>query len=223
MYLKSTLYSNANAVGAWYHGRMARRRLTREASRDLTRSRLLESGAVIIARKGLTGASVEDIAAHAGYTRGAFHSNFRSKAELFIELLKRDHQDVQHGLQQILGAGLSPENTKRQLQMFYSQVYRGNLSYVLWAEARLQALRDAKFRARLSALLLEKRDMIAYFITQFSEAMHKQPPAPAGDLAFATMALIDGMRFYNACMPGELPDANAQAVLGTVFRATFFD
>jgi AcrR family transcriptional regulator len=202
---------------------MARRRLTREESRDLTRLRLLDAGAVIIAKKGLNGASVEDIAAHAGYTRGAFHSNFRSKAELFIELLKRDHQDVQQGLQQILDAGLSLPDMQQQLQKFYSQVYRGNLSYVLWAEARLQALSDAKFRTRLSALLLEKRDMIAYFITQFSAARQRQPPAPAGDLAFATMALIDGMRFYNACMPEQLPDANVQAALGSVFSATFFD
>jgi AcrR family transcriptional regulator len=202
---------------------MARRRLTREQSRDLTRQRLLDAGSVIIAKKGLNGASVEDIAAHAGYTRGAFHSNFRSKGELFIELLKRDHQDVQQGLQQILGAGLSLEDMQQRLQNFYSQLYRGNLSYVLWAEARLQALRDAKFRARLSALLLEKRDMIAYFITQFCQTMQRQPRAPAGDLAFATMALIDGMRFYNACMPEQLSDERVQAALGTVFSATFFD
>jgi AcrR family transcriptional regulator len=202
---------------------MARKRLTREESRELTRLRLLDAGAVMIAKQGLNGASVEDIAAHAGYTRGAFHSNFRSKAELFIELLKRDHQDVQKQLQQILGADLAPEDMRRQLQLFYSQVYRGKLNYVLWAEARLQALRDARFRARLSALLLEKRNMIAYFITQFGAVMRKAPPAPAGDLAFATMALIDGMRFYNACMPSVLPEANLQATLGAVFSATFFD
>jgi AcrR family transcriptional regulator len=202
---------------------MARKRLTREESRDLTRLRLLEAAAVIIAKKGLNGASVEDIAAHAGYTRGAFHSNFRSKADLFIELLKRDHQDIQQHLQQILNAGLSVQDIQRQLQLFYSQVYRGNISYVLWAEARLQALRDARFRARLNALLLEKRDMIAYFIGQFSQLIGKPPPAPAGDLAFATMALIDGMRFYNACMPAVLPDANVQAALTAVFSATFFD
>jgi AcrR family transcriptional regulator len=202
---------------------MARKRLTREESRDVTRQRLLEAAAVIIAKKGLNAASVEDIAAHAGYTRGAFHSNFRSKADLFIELLKRDHHDIQQHLQQILSAGLSVEDIQRQLQMFYSQVYRGNISYVLWAEARLQALRDARFRVRLNALLLEKRDMIAYFIGQFSQLIGKPPPAPAGDLAFATMALIDGMRFYNACMPALLPDANVQAALAAVFSATFFD
>jgi hypothetical protein len=109
------------------------------------------------------------------------------------------------------------------LQQFYGQIYRGNVGYVLWAEARLQALRDARFRARLTALLLEKRDMISYFITRFSESMQRQLPAPAADLAFATMALIDGMRFYNACMPDELPDERVQAALGTVFSATFFD
>jgi len=40
----------------------------------------------VIAKKGLEAASVENIAAAAGYTRGAFYSNFSSKDDLFIEL-----------------------------------------------------------------------------------------------------------------------------------------
>ncbi|HEY1725303.1 MAG TPA: TetR/AcrR family transcriptional regulator [Steroidobacteraceae bacterium] len=202
---------------------MSRKRLTRAESRDMTRRRLLDAGAVVIARHGLKGASVEDIAAHAGYTRGAFHSNFRSKVDLFIELLKRDHEDIQQGLQGIMESGLPTHDLQRQLQNFYSQLYRGSISYVLWAEARLQGLRDARFRARLSALLLQKRDMIAHFIRRFYQISGHTAPAPAGDLAFTTMALIDGMRFFNACMPEALPDKNMQSVLGTVFSATFFD
>jgi AcrR family transcriptional regulator len=73
---------------------MPRKRLTREESRDLTRQRLLDAAAVIIAKKGLAAASVENIAERAGYTRGAFYSNFDSKIDLFIELLKRDHDDI---------------------------------------------------------------------------------------------------------------------------------
>jgi AcrR family transcriptional regulator len=202
---------------------MPRKRLTREESRDQTRERLLDAAAVTIAKKGLAASSVEDIAAHAGYTRGAFYSNFDSKTDLFIELLKRDHEDIQQGLQQILDAGLSKEDMQKQLALFYVQVYCGDTSFVLWAEARLQALRDAKFRARLSALLLEKRDVIAYFITQFCTVMKTTPPAPAGDLAFGMMALIDGVRFFNACLPKELPDATAEAVLSSIFSATFFN
>ena len=201
---------------------MARKRLTREESRDQTRQRLLEAAAVTIAKKGLAASSVEDIAAHAGYTRGAFYSNFKSKNDLFIELLKLDHADIQQGLQDILDAGLSIEDMQKQLAQFYVQAYCGDTSFVLWAEARLQALRDARFRARLNALLLEKRDVIAYFIEKFCGLMGKTLPAPATDLAFGTMALIDGVRFFNDSMPNELSDEAAQRLLSAIFTATFF-
>ncbi|WP_266171173.1 TetR/AcrR family transcriptional regulator [Dyella subtropica] len=201
---------------------MPRKRLTREESRDLTRQRLLDAAAVIIAKKGVAAASVEDIAAHAGYTRGAFYSNFDSKTDLFIALLKRDHDDIHLKLQQILDAGLPVEDIQKHLALFYIQAYRDSSNFVLWAEARLHALRDAKFRARLNALCLEKRDVIAYFITQFCSVMKTTPPAPPADLAFGTMALIDGMRFFNASMPNELTDEKAQAVLSAIFSATFF-
>ena len=66
--------------------------MTREDSRDQTTQHLLEAAQKLIAKKGLSAASVEDIAAAAGYTRGAFYSNFSSKGDLFIELLRRDHE-----------------------------------------------------------------------------------------------------------------------------------
>jgi AcrR family transcriptional regulator len=43
--------------------------------------------------KGLSAASVEDIVESAGYTRGAFYSNFSSKDDLFLELLRRNHKE----------------------------------------------------------------------------------------------------------------------------------
>lgn len=209
-------------AGACYHRPMARKRLTREESRDQTRQRLLEAAAVVIAKQGLAATSVEDIAAHAGYTRGAFYSNFTSKNDLFIELLRLDHADIQQGLQDILDAGLSIEDMQKKLAQFYVQAYCGDNSYILWAEARLQALRDARFRARLNAMCLEKRDVIAYFIEKFCSLMGKTLPAPAGDLAFGTMALFDGVRFFNDSMPGELSDEAAQRLLSAMFSATFF-
>lgn len=67
-------------------------RLTREDSRARTRQRLLESAQKLIAKRGLSAASVEDIAGDAGYSRGAFYSNFNTKDELLLELLCRDQQ-----------------------------------------------------------------------------------------------------------------------------------
>src|SRR5204863_8108394 len=52
-----------------------------------TRARLLEAAEQVFLRRGLGGSSVEEIAAEAGFTRGAFYSNFKSKEEVFVELL----------------------------------------------------------------------------------------------------------------------------------------
>lgn len=201
---------------------MPRKRLTREESREQTRQRLLDAAAVIIAKKGLAATSVEDIVAHAGYTRGAFYSNFKSKTDLFIELLWLDQQNMQADLQTLLDADLSVEDLQKQLTQFYAQCYRDDSNYIVWAEARLHALRDAKFRQRLNASCLEKRDMIAYFIEQFCKRMKLTPPGPAADYALATIALMDGMKYFSMTMPNELPDSAAESVLSAMFNKTFF-
>ena len=56
---------------------------------EQTRSDLLDAAERVIARKGYEGASVEDIASDAGYTKGALYSNFGSKSGLFIALAHR--------------------------------------------------------------------------------------------------------------------------------------
>jgi AcrR family transcriptional regulator len=201
---------------------MPRKRLTREESRELTRQRLLDAAAVLIAKKGLAATSVEDIVAHAGYTRGAFYSNFKSKTDLFIDLLWIDQQTMQADLQKLLDADLSIEDLQKQLAQFYAQCYRDDSNYIVWAEARLHALRDAKFRQRMNASCLEKRNMIAYFIEQFCKRMNMQLPGPPTDYALGVIALMDGMIYFNMTMPNELPDASAESVLSTMFSKTFF-
>lgn len=63
-------------------------RLTREQSQALTRAKLLEHAVRVVAAEGYEGASIDKIAEAAGYSKGAFYSNFASKEELFLELLE---------------------------------------------------------------------------------------------------------------------------------------
>lgn len=95
---------NRPTIGAKLRA-MKPKRLTREQSKDQTRERLLNSANTIFTKKGYVAASVEDIAAAAGYTRGAFYSNFGGKAELLLELLRRDHETMRVELQQICDSG----------------------------------------------------------------------------------------------------------------------
>lgn len=63
------------------------------ARRRETRTRLLDAATGVFAEFGIQGASVERICARADFTRGAFYSNFSSKEELFLALLKREYED----------------------------------------------------------------------------------------------------------------------------------
>lgn len=59
-----------------------RLRRTRAESRDETRVRLVDSAIELYARHGVAAVSLQLIAEHAGYSRGAFHSNFNGRDEL---------------------------------------------------------------------------------------------------------------------------------------------
>src|ERR1700746_218759 len=65
------------------------KRLTREQSKAKTRQRLLDAARTVFARRGYHGASVEEIAAEAGFSTGALYSNFDGKENLFLALM--DH------------------------------------------------------------------------------------------------------------------------------------
>lgn len=64
-------------------------RLSREENREQTRTRLLDAARIGFARLGYAGASVDLIAESAGFSKGALYSNFASKEDLFLLLLKQ--------------------------------------------------------------------------------------------------------------------------------------
>lgn len=58
--------------------------------RERTRERLLEAAFTVFSRHGVQGASIEAICEAAGFTRGAFYSNFSTKEELYLAVIDRD-------------------------------------------------------------------------------------------------------------------------------------
>ena len=56
------------------------------ARRQATRERLMDAAVELFGERGVLGASVEEICERAGFTRGAFYSNFESMDELFLTL-----------------------------------------------------------------------------------------------------------------------------------------
>src|SRR3979490_1392572 len=65
-------------------------RVRTRPTRDDTREKPFEAEARGSGEQGIGGASIETLAAAAGFSRGAFYSNFKSKDELIIAMLE-DH------------------------------------------------------------------------------------------------------------------------------------
>ena len=86
--------------------RNGRRRGRGKAER--TRQDILEAAHHIFAAKGYEGASVADIAAAAGYTKGALYANFPSKEALFLEMARELHRRQKDLLDEHRKAGTEP-------------------------------------------------------------------------------------------------------------------
>lgn len=72
---------------------MGRRRLSRDEARKKTRDEILTAARRLFGEHGYRGASLEQIADAAGYTKGAVYSNWSGKEALFLELLDREAED----------------------------------------------------------------------------------------------------------------------------------
>src|SRR6266513_2472536 len=64
-------------------------RWTQERLRQHTRDLLLDAAEGIFSTRGFEGASLDEIAETAGYTRGAIYKHFANKEELFLAVNKR--------------------------------------------------------------------------------------------------------------------------------------
>src|SRR5580698_7421916 len=65
--------------------------LTPERRRQQTREHLLAAAAEVFAARGFHGASLDEVAAVAGFTKGAVYSNFKNKEDLFLALFKANY------------------------------------------------------------------------------------------------------------------------------------
>lgn len=201
---------------------MKRKRLTREQSKDQTRERLIEAARTMFIKKGYVATSVEDIASAAGYTRGAFYSNFEGKSELLIELLRRDHDRMHADFQSIMDDGGTQAEMEARAVAYYSRMFRDDDCFPLWVEAKLLAGRDAKFRVRFNAFRNEKLDQIAAYIRAFSEHVGTTLPLPAQTLALGFVSLCDGVQFFRMCDPEQVTDEVTESVLAGFFSKVLF-
>lgn len=116
-------------------------------SRAATRERLLDAARAVLAAEGIQGASVERICDEAGFSRGAFYSNFSSKDDLVLALFRRERETMMSLLQEAADpqayAGMDPvEAVGVIIDRFVLLQPPDREWYLVHAEFELRGVRD---------------------------------------------------------------------------------
>lgn len=119
------------------------------ARRQKTRQRLMDAAFEVFAEQGVHAAAIETIAERAGFSRGAFYSNFETKFELFIALAERENTLRLERLHELV-AGLPSgfefpqgvDEIAELVEKFLSVDSGGATWCLILGEFRMLALRD---------------------------------------------------------------------------------
>jgi AcrR family transcriptional regulator len=179
-----------------------KQRLTRQESRVETRTRLLDSAAQLFARGGYEGASVDLIAESAGYSKGAFYSNFESKEAIFLELLDAHKRREIDALAQLLARDVPASELVSLIRNSESSRVSEFDFGLLSAEFQLQACRDKTFAKTYAKLHRTHVDTMAGLITKLFAKLDRTPPSTPKDLADIIMALTTGLSLQRTSVQG---------------------
>ncbi|MGO9321836.1 MAG: TetR/AcrR family transcriptional regulator [Solirubrobacteraceae bacterium] len=182
---------------------MARVRLTREQSKALTRERLLDAARSVFSHRGFHGASVDEIAADAGYSIGAVYSNFGGKEDLFVILLEREVDERARGM------AAAADESRAERAVVDARKLTIMLDHelellLLFTEFWAYGVRDAEMRPKVAACFARMRKPLASLIAACTR--EDELELSAEHLAMAIDALAEGIARQQLTDPQAVPD-----------------
>jgi AcrR family transcriptional regulator len=195
-------------------------RLRTRPTRDDTRDKLFEAAARVFEEQGIGGASIEAIAAAAGFSRGAFYSNFTSKDELIIAMLE-DHvaQTVRRNLDLLAKHKSLADFLDALKTMDRGQQDPLGRSPLLHMEMILFVARAEKRRPELAKRLRARRKLIADIVETSLANAGRGGSRDTAWTAAIVLALEDGFRLHRLIDPDTTPADSFLRAITDLHRA----
>jgi AcrR family transcriptional regulator len=169
------------------------RRLTRQESRDATRARLIAAAEKIFIRFGFDASSVERIAEAAGFSRGAFYSNFRDKDELFIAVLNKRRLAISSALREIVRREPNIAKRLQAVRDWYVNQEQQKQWIILETEFTLRAIRNRAVKVRLAELRRQELETYSALVAQHFSETGRPAMDRSGTIALSLMAIVHGL------------------------------
>src|SRR5439155_8299472 len=186
--------------------RVDQRTRAARAQRREARYELLAAALRVVARRGYREAGVDEIAAEAGYSKGALYWHFSSKEELLTALLdERIDAPMRDRVALLASAPPERDMSVEATREFARQLGGQREAVLLEREYWTLAIRDRELRARYAERQTELRDALAAAIE--ARARHLGTPEltmPPEDVARIVMSIIGGLAVDELIEPGSV-------------------
>ncbi len=202
------------------HGMRVATRLTRDERKARTRERLIARAHQVFLRRGFHAATLEEIAAEAGVTKGAVYSNFESKADLFMAVLDARTRGRLDVFERVRSSAASMEDSARA----YARVMLDDDPEGRWASALVEAWAasegDKAFRARLAAVSEDINGKVGEVIGEIAARGDLELPFPAERVAQIGAAVARGLLLQRLHDPRPLSNAEIEEAFVAFARGT---
>jgi AcrR family transcriptional regulator len=188
--------------------RIDRRTRPARAERRDGRAALLEAAVEVFAERGYREASVGEIAARAGYSKGALYWHFESKGDLFFALLEESIDEPWRESIELLESApadqdMAPEASRRFAELLTRRRELLLVEFEYWS----QAVRDPKLRRRYAK---RQKDMSAALGRAIAARLERlgAPPLSGNpeELATTFICLAQGLAQFRLIDPEAVPD-----------------
>jgi AcrR family transcriptional regulator len=200
---------------------MPRGEFDRSERKARTRALLLQAAARVYARRGFDGATLDEVAEEAGFTKGAVYDHFGSKENLLVALLD-EHLTIEIAEQVALfdPAKATAERPRAGADRWMTELRDDPDVFRLFVELWVHAQRDERLRRRLVTGMNAMRTTFKAFAAERSAYSGLAPSDQAAE-QFATvmLALSTGIGMIALLDPDNVPPRLLGAVLSLLIGA----
>jgi AcrR family transcriptional regulator len=191
--------------------------LTRHEKQQRTRRSLLRAAEKLFCQQGLDAASVDQVAQEAGYTKGAFYANFKSKEELFLVMLDERFAQELDRLDRALAGAQEPLAEAQAAAADFIHFASDENWPRLYFQFMSYAAHDEEFRQELATRLKAMRERLTEIFTHWKEGFGKTAPIPQQDITAMMFFMADGFLVDRLIEP-ELSEELYTTMIGIFLR-----
>ncbi len=163
---------------------------SRSETKAVTRQKLMDSARDVFLKLGYQGATLEDIAARAGFTKGAVYWHFPNKRAVFLALVADAISANLSRLDSMMEDDLTPEQFEDRFGAWIDRIDDDEELPLYGVELEIESRRDPEFRKIYSSMIEQHEHALSNYLSRYFMLVQREPLMPIDELSTTLVTLI---------------------------------